>query len=99
MFRGPGMLLATVFFTNYCRIIQYSSKFVSWAMIQRGLSEDLVDKIKALERSVSTARKCESCHCYRARVSSLASIDALMRRALDYLQSLCRPSTLQLATM
>ena len=59
MFPGPGMLLATVFFTNYCRIIQYSSKFVSWAMIQRGLSEDLVDKIKALERSVSTARKCE----------------------------------------
>ena len=73
-----------------CRILQYSSKFVSWAMAQRGLSEDLVLKIKALERFVSTARKCESV----ALLSLQTVIGALLGVALDHYNAILYSSSM-----
>lgn len=42
-----------------CRVVQYGSKFVYWVLEQESLSPELVDKLKSLESSISTARKCE----------------------------------------
>ena len=82
----------TICFAYLCRIVQYSSKFVAWAMVQRGLSEDLVDKIKALERSVSTARKCE----FRTRLRCLASKRPLVLYFIVIFN--CRPHVAILST-
>ena len=43
-----------------CRVVQYGSKFVYWVLEQGGLSEDLISKLKSLESSISTARKCNA---------------------------------------
>lgn len=43
-----------------CRIVQYGSKFVYWVLEQGSLSPQLIIKLKALERSISTARKCKA---------------------------------------
>ena len=40
-----------------CRVVQYGSKFVSWLLEQESLSPQLVDKLRSLETSISTARK------------------------------------------
>ncbi len=83
----------TIYFAYLCRIVQYSSKFVAWAMVQRGLSEDLVDKIKALERSVSTARKCE----FPTRSQCLASKRPLALYSIVIFN--CRPHVAILSTL
>ena len=43
---------------SFIRIIQYASKFISWLLEQEGLSDELIARVKTLESSVSTARKC-----------------------------------------
>lgn len=43
-----------------CRIVQYGSKFVYWVLEQESLSPQLITKLKALESSISTARKCKA---------------------------------------
>ena len=39
------------------RLIQYGSRFVSWALEVEGLSPELIQKLRSLESSISTARK------------------------------------------
>lgn len=41
-----------------CRVVQYGSKFVYWVLEQESLSPNLISKLKNLESSISTARKC-----------------------------------------
>jgi peroxin-11B len=43
-----------------CRVVQYGSKFLYWVLECGTLSPELVSKLKALESSISTARKCEA---------------------------------------
>lgn len=63
-----------------CRVVQYGSKFVYWVLEQGAGSPELVSKLKALEGSISTARKCKASqlsspylddHMYRAAFLSL----------------------------
>ena len=42
---------------HHFRLVQYGSKTVSWSLELRGARADLVERIKALEASISTARK------------------------------------------
>lgn len=42
-----------------CRVVQYGSKFVYWALQQASLSPDLIKRLQSLESSISTARKCK----------------------------------------
>lgn len=62
-------------------------------MVQRGLSEDVVDKIKALERSVSTARKCE----YSTRLQCFVSRRPLALYSIVIFN--CRPCVVILYTI
>lgn len=41
-----------------CRLVQYGSKFIYWLLEQKSLSPELIKKLKSLESSISTARKC-----------------------------------------
>jgi len=41
------------------RLVQYGSRFVYWVMEQEGVSPEMVKKLRELESSISTARKCE----------------------------------------
>ena len=42
-------------------MVQYGSKFVSWVLEQKeAVSPDVVLKIRDLEATISTARKCEA---------------------------------------
>lgn len=43
-----------------CRVVQYGSKFVYWVLEQGGVSQELVARLRALEGSISTARKCKA---------------------------------------
>ena len=40
------------------RVIQYASKFISWLLEQEGIGNDVITRVKGLESSISTARKC-----------------------------------------
>lgn len=42
-----------------CRLVQYGSKLVYWLLEQKGLSPGLIERLKNLESSISTARKCK----------------------------------------
>ena len=42
-----------------CRVVQYGSKFLYWILEQEALSPELIAKLKALESSISIARKCK----------------------------------------
>ncbi|KAL5482045.1 hypothetical protein EMCRGX_G022325 [Ephydatia muelleri] len=42
---------------NLCRLLQYASKFLSWALERRTSGLELAAKLKQLEASISTARK------------------------------------------
>ena len=41
----------------HCRLVQYGSKLTSWALEAKGFSVELVQKLKDLESTISTARK------------------------------------------
>lgn len=57
-----------------CRVVQYGSKFVYWVLELGVGSPELVSKLKALEASISTARKCKVSllipHCTMSRCNS-----------------------------
>ena len=44
-------------------MVQYGSKFVSWVLEQEEVSSAVVQKIRDLEASISTARKREAVVC------------------------------------
>ncbi len=44
------------------RLVQYGTKFIHWALESKKLSPELVTKLRGLESSISTARKCASRH-------------------------------------
>lgn len=43
----------------WLRLVQYCSKFAWWYLTRANVADDLVDKLKKLSSSLSTARKCE----------------------------------------
>ncbi len=57
--------MGTYILTHYCivyRLVQYGTKFLHWALDSKDLSPELVTKLRGLESSISTARKCASRH-------------------------------------
>lgn len=66
-----------------CRLVQYGSKFVYWVLEQESLSPELVTRLKALESSISTARKLfrlgTSFTQFRAALDTIHMHDAMLR--------------------
>lgn len=55
--RLVGVIEKTSGRDKLCRLLQYGSKFVYWLLELESLSPELIKKLRALESSISTARK------------------------------------------
>ncbi len=56
-----------------CRVVQYGCKFIYWVLEQGSVSPELISKLKDLESSISTARKCEQATVFPPNANELTA--------------------------